>query len=44
MFFVFFVSVEDAMAQDDFGGWKQITDAIGDRCRLVGDDLYWSAD
>ncbi|GAA3436654.1 hypothetical protein GCM10018954_062630 [Kutzneria kofuensis] len=28
------------MAQDDFDGWKQITDAIGDRCQLVGDDLY----
>jgi enolase len=34
------VSIEDAMAQDDFDGWKQITDAIGDRCQLVGDDLY----
>jgi enolase len=34
------VSIEDGMAQDDFDGWKQITDAIGDRCQLVGDDLY----
>jgi enolase len=34
------VSIEDAMAQDDFDGWKQITDAVGDRCQLVGDDLY----
>ncbi|QWF83389.1 phosphopyruvate hydratase [Amycolatopsis sp. CA-230715] len=34
------VSIEDAMAQDDFDGWKQITDAIGDRCQLVGDDVF----
>jgi len=34
------VSIEDAMAEDDYDGWKQITDAIGDRCQLVGDDLY----
>ncbi|MCC8251269.1 phosphopyruvate hydratase [Saccharothrix luteola] len=34
------VSIEDAMAQDDFDGWKQITDTIGDRCQLVGDDVF----
>jgi enolase len=34
------VSIEDAMAQDDFDGWKQLTDAIGDRCQLVGDDVF----
>jgi enolase len=34
------VSIEDAMAQDDFEGWKLLTDAIGDRCQLVGDDVF----
>ena len=34
------VSIEDGMAQDDFDGWRQITDAVGDRCQLVGDDLF----
>ena len=32
-------SIEDGMAEDDFDGWKQVTDLIGDRCQLVGDDL-----
>ncbi len=28
------------MQEDDWDGWKQLTDAIGDRCQLVGDDLF----
>jgi enolase len=34
------VSVEDGMAEDDFEGWKMLTDAIGAKCQLVGDDLF----
>lgn len=34
------VSVEDGMAEDDWEGWKALTDAIGDEVQLVGDDLY----
>jgi enolase len=34
------VSIEDGMAEDDFDGWKMLTDAIGARCQLVGDDLF----
>jgi enolase len=34
------VSIEDGMAEDDFDGWKALTDAIGARCQLVGDDLF----
>ena len=34
------VSVEDGMAEDDWEGWKALTDAIGDRIQLVGDDLF----
>jgi enolase len=34
------VSVEDGMAEDDFAGWKALTDLIGKRCQLVGDDLF----
>lgn len=34
------VSIEDGMAEDDWQGWKQLTDAIGARCQLVGDDLF----
>jgi enolase len=34
------VSIEDGMAEDDFEGWKRVTDLIGDRCQLVGDDLF----
>ncbi|GAA3523995.1 phosphopyruvate hydratase [Amycolatopsis ultiminotia] len=34
------VSIEDGLAQDDFDGWKQLTDGIGDRVQLVGDDLF----
>ncbi len=33
------VSIEDGMAEDDWDGWKALTDAIGARCQLVGDDL-----
>ena len=33
-------SVEDGMDEDDWDGWKQLTDAVGDRCQLVGDDLF----
>jgi enolase len=33
-------SIEDGMAEDDLEGWKALTDAIGDRCQLVGDDLF----
>ncbi len=33
-------SIEDGMAEDDFAGWKALTDAIGDRVQLVGDDLF----
>ena len=34
------VSIEDGMAEDDWDGWKLLTDRIGDRCQLVGDDLF----
>ena len=34
------LSVEDGMAEDDWAGWKLLTDRIGDRCQLVGDDLF----
>ncbi|MHA6333625.1 phosphopyruvate hydratase [Qipengyuania sp. CAU 1752] len=33
-------SIEDGMAEDDFDGWKALTEAIGDRVQLVGDDLF----
>ncbi len=33
-------SIEDGMAEDDFEGWKLLTDKIGDKCQLVGDDLF----
>ncbi|MBQ8630654.1 MAG: phosphopyruvate hydratase [Alphaproteobacteria bacterium] len=33
-------SIEDGMAEDDWEGWKMLTDAIGDRVQLVGDDLF----
>ncbi len=33
-------SVEDGMSEDDFEGWKLLTDAIGDKVQLVGDDLF----
>jgi enolase len=34
------VSIEDGMAEDDWQGWKLLTDEIGKRCQLVGDDLF----
>ncbi|MFM9848194.1 MAG: phosphopyruvate hydratase [Hyphomicrobiaceae bacterium] len=34
------VSIEDGMAEDDWQGWKQLTDVIGAKCQLVGDDLF----
>ena len=33
-------SIEDGMAEDDWEGWKMLTDAIGDKVQLVGDDLF----
>ncbi len=33
-------SIEDGMAEDDWAGWKALTDAIGDKVQLVGDDLF----
>ena len=33
-------SIEDGMGEDDFEGWKALTDRIGDRVQLVGDDLF----
>ena len=34
------VSIEDGMAEDDFEGWKLVTQKIGAKCQLVGDDLF----
>lgn len=34
------VSIEDGLAEDDWDGWRQMTDMIGDRIALVGDDLF----
>ena len=34
------VSIEDGMAEDDFEGWKLVTQKIGNKCQLVGDDLF----
>ncbi len=34
------VSIEDGMAEDDFAGWKLVTDLIGGKCQLVGDDVF----
>ena len=33
-------SIEDGMAEDDWNGWKMLTEAVGDKCQLVGDDLF----
>jgi enolase len=33
-------SIEDGMAEDDWAGWKMLTEAVGDKCQLVGDDLF----
>ena len=34
------VSIEDGMSEDDFAGWKILTEKIGAKCQLVGDDLF----
>jgi len=34
------VTIEEGMAEDDWAGWKALTDAIGKNCQLVGDDLF----
>jgi len=34
------VSIEDGMAEDDWAGWKSLTDKVGSKCQLVGDDLF----
>jgi enolase len=34
------ISIEDGMAEDDFDGWKALTEAIGSKCQLVGDDVF----
>ncbi|MEO5646715.1 MAG: phosphopyruvate hydratase [Chitinophagaceae bacterium] len=34
------ISLEDGMAEDDWEGWKMLTHVLGDRCQLVGDDLF----
>ncbi len=34
------ISIEDGMSEDDWDGWKALTDAIGDKIQLVGDDLF----
>lgn len=34
------VSIEDGLAENDWAGWKDMTERLGDRCQLVGDDLF----
>jgi enolase len=34
------ISIEDGMAEEDWGGWKQLTDALGGKIQIVGDDLF----
>ena len=34
------ISIEDGMSEDDWAGWKALTDLIGTKCQLVGDDLF----
>jgi len=34
------VSIEDGMSEDDFDGWRALTELVGDKCQLVGDDLF----
>ena len=34
------ISIEDGMAENDWTGWKKLTDAVGDKIQLVGDDLF----
>jgi enolase len=33
-------SIEDGMSENDWGGWEFLTQILGDRCQLVGDDLF----
>ncbi|HTD93552.1 MAG TPA: phosphopyruvate hydratase, partial [Chitinophagaceae bacterium] len=33
-------SIEDGMAEDDWAGWKMLTESVGTKCQLVGDDLF----
>lgn len=34
------ISIEDGLDENDWDGWKLLTEAIGDKCQLVGDDLF----
>ena len=34
------ISIEDGMDEDDWDGWKKLTELVGDKCQLVGDDLF----
>ena len=34
------ISIEDALAEEDWENWKKLTDKIGEKCQLVGDDLF----
>ena len=34
------ISIEDGCSEDDWDGWKALTDVLGDKCQLVGDDLF----
>ena len=34
------ISIEDGMAEDDWKGWKMLTEEVGSKCQLVGDDLF----
>ncbi|MEM8987039.1 MAG: phosphopyruvate hydratase [Pseudomonadota bacterium] len=34
------ISIEDGMAEDDWDGWRALTEMVGDKCQLVGDDLF----
>ena len=34
------VSIEDGLFEDDWAGWQRLTDVLGDRIQLVGDDLF----
>ena len=34
------VTIEDGMSEDDMDGWKELTDLVGRKCQLVGDDLF----
>jgi enolase len=34
------ISIEDGMSEDDFEGWRALTELVGDSCQLVGDDLF----